>query len=96
MWLPSHKSTLLMITVAIKVVNITIIITVKYYLIITFAPILVGVTVTLRRIVLEKDITMRSSLFSGALDAESTLICTKYSGWGDGAHGSEVDQHAIP
>ena len=67
-------------TIAIKVVNITTIITIKYYLIITVAPILVGGKVTLWRIVLEKDATMRSSLFSGALDAESTLICTKYSG----------------
>lgn len=61
MWLPSHKSTLLIITTAIKVVNITIIIIIKYYLIITVAPILVGATVTLWRIVLEKDLTMRSS-----------------------------------
>ena len=68
-----------MITIAIKVV------------IITVALIFVGLTVTLRRIVLKNDVTMRSSLFP-----ESTLIWTKYSGSGDGAHGSEVDQHAIP
>ena len=96
MWQPSHKSTLLIITIAVKVVNITTIVTTKCYLIIIVEPILVGMTVTLRRIVPVKDVITRSCLFSGALDAESTLIWTKYSGSGDGAHGSEVDQHAIP